>query len=946
MFQKSCFGIFCKYTRLSLILTINTLLTVIIFYIITRKNRYVYPEHYSNNVEDVFTELNTGTAGLSTAEANERLNTYGPNALAKSKGLNIFKLILHQFTDPLIYILIIAAVITAFLGDYIDTVIILLVVAINAIIGFIQEFKAEKAVSALRSLSAPKAMVIRDNEVAEIDSEEIVPGDIVLLNSGTKVPADLRLFEATKLEVDESALTGESMSVRKHTDPLPRTDLSLGDIKNSVFMGTLVLSGRAKGIVVSTGKKTQLGQISHEVATIKSVATPLQEKLTHMSNRIGFAIVGVSILAIVLGLLLGEDLYDMILTGIALAVGAIPEGLPIVVTITLAIGINRMAQRHAIIRKLPAVETLGSTTVIASDKTGTMTKNEMTVTKIYADHKYYRVTGTGFSPEGQIIPEDGAGDAVKNNRALEMCLRAGLLANESYLELDEETGRYKSRGDPTEVCLITSAMKGGLHEGQELVTHQRLDEIPFESDRMYMASLYRNREDGDNTAFLKGAPDRILNMCDRMMMADGNIVPIDQEKIRGSLDSMGLEGLRVLAMAYKAISREARSIEPDMVGEGCVFVGLQGMYDPPREEAYEAIKHAKKSGIRVIMVTGDHKSTAISIARKLGIVDPEDTGVITGQELDRMSDRELYDKLETISIFSRVAPLHKLRIVKQLINRGEVVAVTGDGVNDTPALKAAHIGVAMGRAGTDAAKETSEMIITDDNFASIYDAVKEGRVVFSNIRKVTLFLLSGGLGQVLLILATLVFRLPLPLLPAQIIWMNLVTNGLQDVAMAFEPPEKGIEDEKPRERTEPVISRLMIERLIVIGVVLMVGTLAIYYVELNAGSSIERARTVALTTLVLFQLFNVFNCRSETRSVFRMNPLSNPFLFFSIVASVIAQVALVYFEPLQAIFRTTALSLNDWLVIVPVAFTVIIVVEIEKVIRRYLKKRKAPGDKL
>ncbi len=782
--------------------------------------------------EETFSKLRTSHAGLSGQEAARRLEEHGPNALESEKKLNVLKLILDQFTDPLIYILIIAVAITAFLQDWVDSGVIALVITINAIIGFFQEIKAERAISALKSLAAAKAVVVREGHVQEIDAQGIVPGDVVMLSSGSRVPADLRLVEVIRLEIDESMLTGESVPARKAAGPVGNICISPGDATNMAFMGTLALSGRGTGIATATGRQTQLGQISHEVASVKSVATPLQEKLKHLSRNIGLAVLGISALVVVLGTLAGETLYQMVLTGIALAVGAIPEGLPIVITITLAIGVKRMAERNAIVRRLPAVETLGSTTVIASDKTGTMTRNEMTVVRIYTGRRYFRLTGTGFSPEGKILPEQCEGACP----ALQMCLRAGLLANESGLEREDQTDEYRPVGDPTEVSLIVSAMKGGLEEGKELVDYEWLDEIPFESDRMYMATLYRDVSGKGSIAFVKGAPDRVAGMCDRELGAEGREAPFDARMAGEANDIMGAEGLRMLAMAYKRFPADTAHLEPDMISGGCVFLGIQGMYDPPRDEVYEAIKLAKVSGIRVIMVTGDHRATAVAIAQRLGIVKSGDEAVITGEDMERITDDELYEKAGSVSIFSRVSPLHKLRIVQQLIRRGEVVAVTGDGVNDTPALKAAHIGVAMGRSGTDAAKETAEMVITDDNFASIFAAVKEGRVVFANIRKVVLFLLTGSFGQVALILTSIVLLLPLPLLPAQIIWMNLVTNGLQDLAMAFEPAEKGIELQPPRPRDEPVISRLMIERLVLTGLVLAAGTLGRIHLAAEQGS--------------------------------------------------------------------------------------------------------------
>lgn len=889
---------------------------------------------YQQSATELFQEFNTGPEGLTSAEVQKRLEQFGPNTFKSGKEFDILKTLIHQFTDPLIYILIIAAIITSLLGHWIDTWVIMAVVVLNAVIGFTQELKAEKAIGELISLAAPKATVLRDNDMVEVNSSTLVPGDVILLASGTKVPADLRLFEATRLEVNESALTGESLGVTKNTAPLKTDQPALGEARNTAFMGTLVLSGRGKGLVVATGRKTQLGRISDEVAALESAPTPLQVELARMSRKIGVAVLGVSLFAVVLGLLLGRAFVHMLLTGIALAVGAIPEGLPIVVTITLAIGVKRMTGRNAIVRRLPAVETLGSTTVIASDKTGTLTKNEMTVQNIFAGYQPYQVTGTGFSPLGEIKREGDVHEEPHNNNvALEMILRAGLLANESALKFNQEKGEHTPQGDPTEVSLIVSALKGGLQEDLERIHYPKFDEIPFESERLYMASLHHDIKSGGSIVFVKGAPDRVLGMSAVAMDQQGAEVSLDFEQVLDKYQTMGQDGLRVLAMAYKRWPGEVTAIEPAMLEEGLTFIGLQAMVDPPREEAFEAVKQAKKAGVRVIMVTGDHKITALAIASRLGIT-KRDSPVISGQELEQMSDDELFEQVGKVSLFSRVAPLQKLRIVQQLIRRGEVVAVTGDGVNDTPALKAAHIGIAMGRTGTDAAKETSEMVITDDNFASIFAAVKEGRVVFANIRKVTLFLLSTGLGQVILILAALVLFLPLPLLPAQILWMNLVTNGLQDVALGFEPGEKGIEDQPPRHPAEPVISRLMIERLLVIGVVLAAGTLATFVWQLNIGASIDKARTVALTTMVLFQLFNVFNARSERLSIFQMSMLSNPFLFYSIIASIMAQLAIIYVPAFHFIFRTTPLNITDWLVILPTALTVIVAVEIDKALRR------------
>jgi len=892
--------------------------------------------------EEVFKELNSGSEGLSEKEAAERLRTIGPNTLEAEERFKPLQVLLHQFTDPLIYILLIAAAFTALIRHFIDMWVILAVVIVNAVIGFTQELRAEQAIRSLAALAAPRARVIRGGREVEVDGAHLVPGDIVLLASGARVPADLRLIEVNRLEIDESALTGESLGASKDVRPLAAERLALGDLKNMAFMGTLVLSGRGKGLVTGTGRATELGKISEQVRRVKPAPTPLQVQLGRFSRWLGYGILAVSGSAVLLGLALGRSVPEMLLTGIALAVGVIPEGLPVVVTITLAIGVKRMAGRNAIVRRLPAVETLGSTSVIASDKTGTLTKNEMTVQVIFVGGVTYQVSGIGFEPKGWITGPNGEPVRLKDHPALRLCLRAGLLANESRLGFEKERGWYP-QGDPTEVSLIVAARKAGMDPDQETRAFAVVDQIPFESDLMYMASLCRHPRGEGKFIFVKGAPDRVLEMCTHVVTGStGEEAPLeDRGAILEQYRALAGDGLRVLAFAYRKESAAVETLWPASVEEGLTLIGLQGMLDPPREEAFQAISQAKQAGVRVIMVTGDHQVTAVAVARRLGMVRGENVPVLTGLELEDMPDEELYHKVRYVNVFARVAPLQKLRIVQQLIKRGEVVAVTGDGVNDSPALKAAHIGVAMGKTGTDAAKETSDMIVTDDNFASIFAAVREGRVVFENIRKVTLFLLSTGLAQIILIPTALVLLMPLPLLPAQILWLNLVSNGLQDVALAFEPGEKGIINQPPRRRTEPVISRLMAERLVIIGAVIAVGTLYTFLWALNQGYSLDHARTVALTTIVLFQLFNVFNVRSEVESVFRMRLLSNPFLFFSVIASVIAQIMIIYVPAFQFVFRTAPLNAQDWVVLALVATTVIAAVEAEKALRRFVRVKRA-----
>jgi Ca2+-transporting ATPase len=650
---------------------------------------------------------------ITSEEAKQRYGQYGPNKLAEEEKISKIKILLHQFTSPLIYILLIAGVVTIFLQENIDSSVIFAVVILNAIIGYFQEYKAEESVRALKRMVVPKAKVIRDGREREIRSEELVPGDIVLLASGTRVPADLRIIHAIELKTDESLLTGESLPVEKTYHALKEKNLIPGDQKNIAFMGTVVVNGRAKGVVVETGAKTVLGNIAREVKEIGTVKAPLQEKIHNFAKAIGFIVLGASVALFFIGILIGESAKDMFMTAVAAAVATIPEGLPIVVTIAMAVGVARMAKQNAIIRNLHAVETLGSTTVIGSDKTGTLTKNEMTVKLIYDGEHIFEVTGSGYEPKGEIQHE-GLPINLKESKHLIHVMRIGLLCNESNIY--EEEGQYKVDGDPTEGALIVSAMKAGLQVEEEKKKYQQIAIIPFESDRGYMATLHKHR--GKKVIFMKGAPEKVLDMCVKNM--DGE--ELDKKEIHHIASEFAKEGLRVLAFAYREATDEleeltCKEVECRAVESGLVFAGLQGMIDPPRPEAIEAIEGCKKSGIRVVMITGDHAVTARTIAKKLGIAD-DGSEVLTGKELEEMDDEKLFEKVKRVSVFARVSPQHKLRIVQQVKKYGDIVAVTGDGVNDAPALKATHIAVAMGKSGTDVAKEACDMVLMDDNFAS------------------------------------------------------------------------------------------------------------------------------------------------------------------------------------------------------------------------------------
>jgi len=879
---------------------------------------------YQVDIKKTFRELSVSDTGLTEKEAKERLAQYGPNKLAEEDKVSRLRIIMGQFTSPLIYILLIAAIVTAVFREYVDTGVIVSVVLLNALIGYLQEYKAEESVKALQKMVVLKARVFRDGMEKEIPSEELVPGDIVLLTSGVKVPADLRLFSSKELRIDEAMLTGESIPAEKIVDSIHEENLTPGDQQNMAFMGTVVVSGRAKGLVVETGERTVLGQIAREVKELSVTKTPIQEKIARFAKLIGLIVSGSAVAIFTVGFILGQKTSEMFMTAVAASVAAIPEGLPIVVTITMAVGINKMARRNVIIRKVPAVETLGSTTVICSDKTGTLTKNEMTVKLMCDGERIYEVTGNGYEPKGEFLHEGHVVDTTASS-SLRMLLTIGLLCNES--DIYEEEGQYKVDGDPTEGALIVSAIKGGLNPGEEQKHYPRLAMIPFESERGYMATLHK---DGHRKLiYVKGAPEQVMSLCTKCAVGPGSIT----ERVLDRTRHFGTEAMRVLAMAYKEAPDDLVELTHDDVEGRLTLAGLQGMIDPPRPEAVDAVKGCKDAGIRVVMITGDNADTASAISRRLGIT-MEGPGVLTGKELEAMSDEDLSERVQDVSVFARVSPQHKLRVVQQLMKHCEVVAATGDGVNDAPALKAAHIGVAMGRSGTDVAKEAADMLVMDDNFASIFNAVEEGRVVFENIRKVILFLIPTGFAAILSILATMFLGVPIPYVPAQLLWINLVTNGLQDVALAFEPGEKDIIKRPPRHPREGIMSRAMIERSLLIALVISAGVVYNYITALKGGAPLEEARTMAVTTMVFFQFFQAWNSRSGLQSVFRMNVFSNPFLLYSLVAAFFAQVAVIHVPALQWIFRTVPLTGAEWLQTGIIAMTVIIAVEVDKAIRR------------
>jgi calcium-translocating P-type ATPase len=872
---------------------------------------------YLLEADEAAARLETRPRGLTQDEAAARLERDGPNVLPEEPPTSAFVVLLHQFTSPLIYILVGAAAATLVLGDYIDSGVIAAVLALNALIGFTQERRAEKSVRALMRLMAPKAHVLRNGREHEIESRDLVVGDVVLLESGARVPADVRLFTTTALRVDESLLTGESLPVTKKADALGDAELALADRRNLAYMASVVASGRGRGYVVATGTRTAVGSIAESIRAEVETDTPLQQRMTRLAHFIGVAVGVAAVLSFGIGLALGQPAAQMFTVAVALAVAAVPEGLPVVFTITLALGVRRMARRRAIIRRLPAVETLGSTTVIGSDKTGTLTENRMTVQEVWGGGTPETFEGEGDF-DAPLLDEPAS--------PIEWTLLAGVLTNEAKLYVRD--GGFETQGDPTEAALLVSARRKGIDPRSARDAHPIVADLPFESDRQYSASLRRHGD--DHTLFVKGAPERLLAMSARSLTGEGE-VPLDRDAVMAAARDMASRGLRVLGMAYRRVD----DVPPDAtVAEPAdlTFLGLQGMMDPPRAAVPEAIKGCQRAGIRVVMITGDHAQTALAIGRQLGIA-TDDELPLTGAEIEQMDDAGFRHRVETTSIYARVAPEHKLRVVQALRDRGEVVAVTGDGVNDGPALKAADIGIAMGRSGTDVAREAADMVLADDNFVSIKAAVEEGRVTFDNVRKVTFFLVSTGAASIIMILTALSMGWPLPMVAAQLLWLNLVTNGLQDVALAFEPGEPDVLDHPPRAREEGVMSALLWERTALTGLVMAAGTLFMFRAELDAGHSLQHAQTVALTTMVLYQMFHLGNSRSEHLSVFRKSPFSNPFLLVATSAAILVHAGALYFGPTQLVLRVEPIELATWGRILLVASSILVAIEVHKLVR-------------
>jgi Ca2+-transporting ATPase len=863
------------------------------------------------DVEHVLQQLDVSpTQGLSSEEVRRRQSKYGLNAIPKKKQKTPLELFLQQFTQPLVVILLIATVITALLQEWVDSSVIFGVVFVNAVIGFIQESKALKAIEALAKSVASEATVIRDGEKRRIPSVELTIGDVVLLQSGDKVPADLRLVQVRELQVDESSLTGESVPVIKQTDALD-ADTVLGDRSNMAYSSTLVTYGTGVGVVVAIGRNTEIGKINEMIAEANVLETPLTQSIARFSKVLLYVILSLAALTFVVGLVRGERWVDMFMAAVALAVAAIPEGLPAAVTITLAIGVARMAKRNAIIRKLPAVETLGSASVICSDKTGTLTQNQMTVQKIYAGSKLYSVTGVGYEPSGQFMHGEQAVSATEN-QALKETLICGLLCNGSNLIFVD--GQWKIEGDPTEGALIVSAQKAGFTRKTLLSHLPRVDTIPFESAYQYMATLHARQEMNDTVVYVKGSVERLLERAQSALSDTGELATLDAKRIFQQADMLASQGLRVLAFAYKIFDRSKTTLSHADISDGLIFLGLQAMIDPPRPEAIEAVAACQSAGIRVKMITGDHELTALAIAQRLGIASPQATmdSVINGKTLTTLPEEQLPEVVEKTSVFARVAPGDKLRLVKALQKKGYIVAMTGDGVNDAPSLKQANIGIAMGIAGTDVAKETADMILTDDNFATIEAAVEEGRNVYDNLVKFITWTLPTNFGEGLVILASVVAGLTLPILPVQLLWINMTTAILLGLMLAFEPKEPGIMNRPPREPNEPILTTSLVVRIIIVGTLLCVGALLFFELALQNGRTDAEARTIAVNIFVLGELFYLFNCRSLRYSMFKIGLFSNPLIWLGVSGMLALQVLYTYLPFMNVAFQSAPLTLADW----------------------------------
>lgn len=903
-------------------------------------------KYYLDKVDDVLTDLDTNQKnGLSSQEAAQRLEKFGPNALSQKKGKSFFKKLTEQLLDPMVIILLVAAILSSLQGDKVETLIILSIVVLNAGLSIYQEGKAEDSVKALKEMSAPNAKVIRDGKIKSIPAADLVPGDIVSLETGDIVPADIRLIESQNLSSDESSLTGESVPVDKDsTVVFDKKDVEVGDRTNYIHSSSVITRGRAIGVVSTTGHETEIGKIATNIQDAEDEASPLQIKLAKLSKTLGLLVVAVSIVVFVVGLLRPDlSTIDSLMTAVSLAVAAIPEGLAAVVTIVLSIGMNRMAEKNAIVKKLLAVETLGTTTYIASDKTGTLTQNEMTVKTIFVNNEHFDVDGVGYSPEGDIT-FDGQKIKVSDKKELELLLTAASL--DSDAKLKQESNKWDIIGDPTEGALITVAEKAGLSNETLNNEFKRIKEYPFDSTRKMMTTFHENYFDDKYAQFTKGAPDILIDLSSKILL-DGKVVEFTDElknEMLNKNNEYAKQALRVLAFAYRKWDTLPEDSTPENVESDLIFIGLTGMIDPPRPEVKLAIEECRSAGIVPVMITGDYLETALAIGKELGIATNDDQAIM-GKELNNMTDEQLREIVKTKRIFARVSPENKVQIVTALKENGEIAAMTGDGVNDAPAIKRADIGIAMGITGTDVAKNTAEVILTDDNFATIVNSVEEGRIIYANIKKFVSFLLSCNIGEVLIMFIAMVVGAPIPLTVIQLLWLNLVTDSFPALALGVEKGEPDIMNQPPRKTDEQIIDKNLIDNIITQSISIAVATLGAFFISLkflHAGESgeaqIVAAQTVAFITLILAELLRAFSARSEKYSVFELGLFSNKSLVYAFLGSLILTLAVVYVPFLQNIFNLIPLRLIDWAIVLPLSFVPFSIGEIHKAVERKIRK--------
>lgn len=892
-------------------------------------------EWYKKKKEEVASELNTHIdKGITDEEAQKRLEKYGLNELKEEAKQSMLSKIIEQFKDFLIIILIIASIISYAVGEKVDAVVIIAIVIVNAALGIYQEGKAEKSLEALKKMAAPNAKVLRNGIVEVIPSSNIVPGDIVVLETGDIIPADLRLIESSNLKIEEASLTGESVPVEKHADITFDKDTALGDRINMAYSSTIVSYGRGKGIVVGTGHDTEIGKIATMIQNIEDENTPLQKKLDQLGKVLGIVVIAVCIVVFGVGLLYGTGILDMFMTSISLAVAAIPEGLAAIVTIVLALGMNRMVERNAIVKKLLSVETLGTTTYICSDKTGTLTQNEMTVVKAYTDDKVIDISGTGYEPKGKFTIGDKEISNPTESININTLLSIGILCSDAKLTKTNEG--YKILGDPTEGSLVTLAGKAGINQDDVNSKYPRIAELPFDSDRKMMTTFHKNFIPGKVVSFTKGAPDILIDKSSSIYL-NGEILPFTDElkkKVLNINSQFSREALRVLGMAFRQYDSLPNEITTESIEKDLIFVGLVGMIDPPREEAKEAIKKCKNAGIHTVMITGDYKETAFAIAKQLGMAENENQAMM-GQELDDLTDEQLREIVKEKRVYARVSPEHKVKIVEALKENGEIAAMTGDGVNDALALKKADIGISMGITGTDVAKNTADVILTDDNFASIVAAVEEGRIIYSNIKKFVFFLLSCNIGEVLIVFLSIILGYKVPLLAIQLLWLNLVTDSFPALALGMEKGDPEIMDIPPRDPNEPILDKDMVKALIVQSISISAAIIGAYIwgMKTYGTENLVYARTITFAALITAELLRAYSSRSLTHSIFKIGVFSNKTMTLSTLVSFLLLLVVLYVPFLQPIFETYAIGLKDWGMILIFAVIPLVIGELYKAIR-------------